>query len=326
MKVLVTGSTGFVGSHLCEELVNQGHEVYALVRSTTKAQKLNLPGNYINGDLDKESIKKWIKDLPRDLDCVIHTAGIVSAKHSMTFALTNQIATEELISKLSEHYQQLHFILISSQAAAGPAIAQTSIDESHECRPVSAYGHSKLAAETAVKELSPATWSTTIIRPPMVIGPRDTAVLDVFKMVKSKLVTGPGFNFKKKRYSVVNVFDLVSAIILCANQDSAKHETYFVTSVDEVTFEELINQISNALGIEKVFFLGVPIWALRVAAGVLYTLPIHLPLTGDKVNELAQNNWLCSNTKIKALGFTPAHDLKSTIEMTAKDYQSRNWL
>ncbi len=324
MKVLVTGATGFVGSHLCDKLTQQGHEVFALVRSPQKAESLELPGEYIKGNLEEESIKSWVRKLPQDIDCVIHTAGVVSAKHSLTFAKTNHLATEILIKALKDKYENLHFMLISSQAAAGPS--SQLVDESIECLPVSAYGHSKLAAEYAVNELAPESWNTTIIRPPMVIGPRDSAVLDVFKMVKGRIVTGPGLNFKKKRYSVVNVFDLVDAIILCASQEQAKKETYFVTSVDEVTFEELINEISGALGVKKVMFMALPIWFLRIVAGVIYTLPIHLPLTGDKINELEQDAWLCSNSKIKALGFIPNYNLKDTIEMTAKDYQERNWL
>ncbi|WP_412472133.1 NAD-dependent epimerase/dehydratase family protein [Halobacteriovorax sp. RT-1-4] len=324
MKVLVTGATGFVGSHLCDKLNQQGHEVFALVRNPQKAQSLNLPGEYIQGSLEEASIKLWVSDLPKDLDCVIHTAGIVSAKHSLTFAKTNHIATENLINRLKVKFENIHFMLISSQAAAGPS--SQLVDESIECLPVSAYGHSKLAAEIAVRELSPESWNTTIIRPPMVIGPRDSAVLDVFKMVKGRIVTGPGLNFRTKKYSVVNVFDLVDAIILCASQEQTKQETYFVTSVDEVTFEELINEISNALGVQKVMFMALPIWLLRIVAGIIYTLPIHLPLTGDKINELEQDAWLCSNSKIKALGFVPNYNLKDTIEMTAKDYKERKWL
>ncbi|WP_412474410.1 NAD-dependent epimerase/dehydratase family protein [Halobacteriovorax sp. YZS-1-1] len=324
MKVLITGATGFVGSHLCDKLSEQGHEVYALVRNEQKALNLELPGKYITGNLDEESISSWVKKLPSDLDCVIHTAGVVSAKHSLTFAKTNQLATQDLINELSKRYEKLHFLLISSQAAAGPS--QSPIDEAHECNPVSAYGHSKLAAEQALRELAPESWNSTIIRPPMVIGPRDSAVLDVFKMVKSRFVTGPGLGFRSKRYSVVNVFDLVDAIILCAKQQSPKNEVYYVTSVDEVTFEELINAISSTLGVKKVFFMSIPIWILRIVAGALYTLPIHLPLTRDKINELEAHAWLCKSEKIKALGHIPQHDLRSTIEMTAKDYQGRNWL
>lgn len=324
MKVLVTGATGFVGSHLCDQLNEQGHEVFALVRNEEKADKLGLPGEYISGNLDGDSIKSWVKKLPEDLDCVIHTAGVVSAKHSLTFAKTNQVATQDLIEALGLRYNKLHFLLISSQAAAGPS--REAINESHHCKPVSAYGYSKLAAEQIVEELSPEGWNSTIIRPPMVIGPRDSAVLDVFKMVKSRFVTGPGLGFKKKRYSVVNVFDLVDAIILCAQQEAPRNEIYFVTSIDEVTFEELIDSISKSLGIKKVFFLSIPVWVLRIIAGALYTLPIHLPLTRDKINELEANAWVCSSEKIKALGHNPKYGLDSTIEMTTEDYRNRKWI
>ena len=74
MKILVTGSTGFVGSHLCQLLDKSGHEVYALVRNPSKAKEFNIPGHHIKGDL---SSFDWVATLPDDLDAVVHTAGIV---------------------------------------------------------------------------------------------------------------------------------------------------------------------------------------------------------------------------------------------------------
>ena len=73
-KVLVTGASGFVGSHLCETLSKQGYEVYGLIRNP-KSQDYSF--TVIKGDLSLKSIQSWINELPEDLDTAIHTAGVV---------------------------------------------------------------------------------------------------------------------------------------------------------------------------------------------------------------------------------------------------------
>ena len=100
MKILITGANGFVGSHLCEKLLSEGHSVYALVRSLKKFtiqphSQLKL----IQGDLDQDKLF-WIDTLPTDLDTVIHTAGIVHSYSTDEFYRVNSIGTENLVNNL----------------------------------------------------------------------------------------------------------------------------------------------------------------------------------------------------------------------------------
>ena len=66
MKVLVTGSTGFLGSHLCELLIKEGHEVYAQARNEKKFQQFKIQGHFIQGDLETEKTNRWVSKLPKD--------------------------------------------------------------------------------------------------------------------------------------------------------------------------------------------------------------------------------------------------------------------
>lgn len=321
MKILVTGATGFVGSHLCELLNKNGHELFCLVRNTQKAHDFNLPGLYVKGDLHPTRVLSWINELPSDLDVVIHTAGIVHASNANDFFEYNSGATKNLINSLKQKYEKLHFTYISSLAAAGPSINAELINEERSPIPVSDYGKSKLDGELHLKTIS--DWTHTIIRPPMVIGPRDPAVLDIFKMVKSRFIIGPGLNFKEKKYSFINVFDLVSAIAK-TSQDKV-HDVFFISNPQIVTFNELISTINDED--KKLFFIPVAHKLLNFISKLLKVIPVSGRLTTDKIKELTQNNWICDGSKYeKILNEKYNYNLKDTVAMTKKDYQERRWL
>ena len=68
MKIFITGATGFLGSHLCEQLEIEGHELFILVRSEKKQKEFNVPGKIIKGSLSSNDPNDWIKELPNRLD------------------------------------------------------------------------------------------------------------------------------------------------------------------------------------------------------------------------------------------------------------------
>ncbi len=143
MKVLVTGSTGFVGTHLCERLHSEGHEVYALVRNEKKAKAFNVPGTLILGTLEHDQNHSWVEKLPDDLDAVIHTAGIVHHFDKEIFEKVNTKATSQLLDDLIGRYSKLKLVFISSLAACGPSYDKKEITEERALTPPSLYGNSK---------------------------------------------------------------------------------------------------------------------------------------------------------------------------------------
>lgn len=322
MKILVTGATGFVGSHLTDLLSGEGHQVYSLVRNQKKAEEFKTQGNLILGSLGPDNKLAWIDTLPDDLDAVIHTAGVVHSSISDDFFIHNTKTTNNLIDQLHKKYQHLHFTYISSLAAAGPS---TDIErcEENDKRPVSSYGRSKLESEYHLKELT--GWTHTIIMPPMVIGPRDPAVLDIFKMVKSRFIIGPGLNFKNKKYSFINVLDLAQAIKHLTLEKGSG--SYFISHPRSVTFIELIDAINKNMGMKKLFFIPIPHSFLRVIGRILTIFPVTSRLTSDKVNELIQSNWTCSSRRyLETTKQEIKFDLENTVKMTQNDYEARKWL
>ncbi|EQC46261.1 NAD-dependent epimerase/dehydratase family protein [Bacteriovorax sp. Seq25_V] len=322
MKILVTGATGFVGSHLTDLLTSEGHEVYSLVRNPKKAAEFQTQGHIVVGNLDATNTLEWIDVLPENLDAVIHTAGVVHSVNPDDFFIHNTKTTNNLINQLHKKYAHLHFTYISSLAAAGPSTGEEKCEE-HDKRPVSSYGRSKLESEYHLKELS--GWTYTIIMPPMVIGPRDTAVLDIFKMVKSRFVIGPGINFKNKKYSFINVFDLVDAIKYLTIEKGSG--SYFISHPRSITFVELINAINKNMGMKRLFFIPIPHPLLRIVGRILTIFPVASRLTSDKVHELVQENWICSPKRyLETTNQVIKFDLENTVKMTQEDYEARKWL
>lgn len=325
MKILVTGATGFVGSHLVDLLVDEGHELFCLVRSLKKASEFQVKGKLIEGSLSSHSKNSWVQELPKDLEAVVHTAGIVHSSNTDDFYKVNTHCTNQLGQDLKERYSSLKFILISSLAAA--SASATAINEETKEAPLSEYGKSKLAAEEIVKTHFPPSWEKTIIRPPMVIGPRDPAVLDIFKMVKSGFAPGVGFKASEKAYSFVCVFDLINTISLALLKKSDKPEVYFSSHPDSILFKSLLESISKSLKLRNPFIIPIPTTLVRIASKVIPKIAPNARLTSDKLKEIEPKAWICSSEKsVVELGQSYKWDLNKTIEVTLKDYQKRGWL
>lgn len=329
MKILVTGASGFVGSHLTERLLKDGHIVFALVRTPAKVKTSHLNLHLIQGDLN-DTTNAWQTGIPSSLDAVIHTAGLVHTYNINDFFDVNTKGTERLINVLKEKFfTPLIFILISSLSAAGPSSKGQKKQLNDSDNPVSAYGLSKKNAETYLLENKPLNWTTIIIRPPMVIGPRDLAVLDIFKMVRDGIIILPDLNSRKKEYSFVCVFDLVETITLSLAQ---KENSIFYSAHDSIiTFEELILTIQKEMEKKRIIFLPLPGMATKAASQLLaLTSKItshQLRLTPDKINELLPFAWTCeTKTTQETLNQKFQYSLADTIKVTYADYKKNSLL
>ncbi|MBC7428099.1 MAG: NAD(P)-dependent oxidoreductase [Bacteriovorax sp.] len=328
MKILVTGASGFVGTHLCERLLKEGHDVFALVRTPKRFELKNNKLTVIQGDLD-QPILHWVNGLPSDLDTCLHSAGLVHSYLEKEFFRVNAEGTGNLVNGLRTKFEKLHFVLVSSLAAAGPSLGSEKRTEMDIDFPVSMYGRSKKEAENILKKDAPSLWTQAIVRPPMVIGPRDSAVLDIFKMVQSGLVILPGKGSKEKCYSFVCVHDLVETLVLVC--EKRKSSLFYSSNPQATTFDQLIKEIKKQLKKKWIFYIPLPLIFIRILTSILYFIyrlrPHPLRLTPDKYYELKAVNWTCSGKKSEEeLGQVYNYDLERTIKVTLNDYKSRSWI
>lgn len=330
MNVLITGASGFLGSHLCDLLKKKGVNVYSLARNKNKMECFKVPGEFIQGELSTKGENQWLNKLPENLDIVIHSAGVVHSFEQDMFYNINTLGTQQLFNDLKKKYSSLHFIFISSLSAAGPT-SKDPLTEKDQEKPVSHYGHSKLKAEYFLQKEVPSNWSLTIVRPPMIIGPRDKGVLDVFKMVKGGIILNAGMNFGPKYYSFICVYDLTNFIFSLVEKKSVHKETFFISHDHIITYKELIQEIKKVC--QKKFFMTIPIPLLlikflaKIFEWAHKRFSFDFRLTPDKVSEVAPTNWTCSPGKAKNLFDLKAQwSLKDTLEKTYEDYKKRNWI
>jgi nucleoside-diphosphate-sugar epimerase len=322
MKALVTGATGFVGSHLVEALRRGGTEVTALARSPAKTAMLRDQGvQVVRGDLhDHSSLER----AAADQDVVYHVAGLVAARSEAEFLSANEEGTRNVVAAVARR-GTARFVLVSSLAAGGPASRGMPLNGSEAPRPVTAYGRSKLAAERVVKT-STLPWS--IVRPPIVYGPRDREVLKLFRI--GRLGVAPVFGDGTQELSAVHAADLASALIAVGSSPTATGRIYNACHPDVFTSAEFCREIGAAM--------GRPVGTLRIPA-VLGRALLSLTetsarltgqttiLTSDKANEFFQPAWTGDPTPLmNDCGWRARYDLRTGLAETYQWYRRAGWL
>ena len=320
MKALVTGATGFVGSHLVEALRRRGDEVTALARSPSKAAALAPLGvRVVSGDLhDRAALARAVEGQ----DVVYHVAGVVAARSEADFLAANRDGTRNVVEAAAASPRVVY---VSSMAAAGPTIRGRPLRGDELPRPVTAYGRSKLAAEQVVTA-SPVAWS--IVRPPMVYGPRDQEVLKVFRL--ARLGIAPVLGDGTQELSAVHGADLADALIAVAVSSAAERRTYYACHPEVFTGAEMARAVGQAMGRAPIV-LRVP---ATIGRGVLRLTETAARLAGqttiltaDKANEFFQPAWIGDPGPLtRDTGWRAARDLRTGLRETYEWYRTAGWL
>ncbi len=321
MKALVTGATGFIGSHLVEELIKKGYHVTCLVRKTSKIKWIEgLNADILYGDCEDEGS---LNQLPRDLDYVFHLAGLVKAKRDEDFFCVNVRGTENLVRAVSIRVPRIkRFLHLSSLAAAGPSMNGRPLNESSEPNPVSSYGKSKLQSEDAIMKYGDRI-PVTIIRPPAVYGPRDKDFYILFKILKKGFYPYWG----KCYYSLLYVDDLVRAVVTAAEEKTAEGGTYFLSDGKTYSTEDIVGEIADVLD-TRVVKVRIP----RSLMGLLVLMSEKLGkgtsvINRDKLRELRYLHWTCDSSKAERdFQFAPKVTIKEGMKWTADWYRIHQWL
>jgi len=320
MKALVTGATGFIGSHLVEALLQKGFTVTCLVRDVSRLRFLDgLNVRLVTGDCADD---KSLPDAVRGIDYVFHLAGLTKSCTEDDFIKANVSGTDNMIKAiLSNNPGIKRFVHLSSLAAAGPTCEGDLLKEDCGPNPVSVYGRTKLEGEKIVyahKDKLPVT----IIRPPAVYGPRDRDLLVFFKMVKSGLVPYWG----KCYYSFLYVEDLINGIILSALSENAEGEIFFMSDGNIYTTDDIIGAISEA--VQKVpVRINIPGFVMPLLGLLSEKLKGINIINADKIREMKHTRWTCDTSKaVASIGFQPKIKIREGAKWTADWYRIHQWL
>jgi nucleoside-diphosphate-sugar epimerase len=327
MRVLVTGASGFLGSHIAEQLAREGHAVRVLVRRTSDRSFLRgFETEEALGDVTQpESLPAAVAGM----DAVVHAAGLVKARSAAEFQSVNAGGTANLLSALNGAAGLRRFVLISSLSAHGPSPDGRPRHPDDPPAPVSDYGRSKLLAEEFVRSWAGEERPATIIRPPVIYGPRDRATLPLFQAVRRRLapLLGDGTN----GISCVYAEDAARAAAMAATAgDDAPSATYSLDDGSVYTWRDFLAAIEQAVG-RKALRLPSPHWAFAAAAlvsesyGRLFRRAVSF--NRDKYIEMRQRYWVCSHEEIaRDLGWEPQVTLGEGTALTAAWYRREGWL
>ncbi len=328
MKILVTGATGFIGSHLTESLIKRGYSVRCLLRKTSNRRwiepcivlgdKNGSPVETVYGDcLDRSSLEKALDGV----DAVIHVAGLTKAVREKDFYSVNVKGTETLLESIKDAASGLkRFVFISSLAAAGPSPDGKPRVEEDEPSPVSFYGKSKLEAERLV--INSDSIPYTIVRPPAVYGPRDRDFYVFFKLVNRGIFPYWG----RSLYSMVYIDDLVNGIILTIEKKVAEGRIYFISNRENYTNEEIAFTIAGILG-KKLRKVRLPRSIMPFLASIGEKIKSKGIINRDKIRELGHACWICNPARAeRELGFKSTVSLEDGLRWTADWYRINRWI
>ena len=326
MKALVTGGTGFVGSHIVDQLLEKKYSVRCLIRKSSDTKWLSgKPIEFVYGDLFDQSA---LREAVSGVEYIYHSAGVTKAKTPEEYYRGNAEGTKNILeATISNNSSLRRFVHVSSQTAVGPSPTQTPIEENVPPHPITTYGKSKLEAE---KECEKAMSSIpiTIVRPPAVYGERDKDVFEFFNTMSKGLQ--PMVGFSEKYVSLIHVRDLARGIIMAGESENARGQTYFITSKEVYGWKQ-IGEVTRRIMNKRALAIRLPEFVVYVIAAFAEVGSKFSPkpalINFEKARDMVQDYWTCSHAKAKRdLGFDQQISLEEGIRATIQWYRLDGWL
>lgn len=327
--VLVTGASGFIGSHIVKTLIDAGFGVRAVYRREHPPYSLTSIGSD-HLSLIRMDISDPRSDLDQPcagVDSVVHAAAKAGDWGSPdAFHKINVNATEMLV-RAAERQGVRKFVYVSSIAVHGFGNHRGTTEEGPYFPLISPYQRTKLEAEKIVLDRCSSFFSVTVLRPGNVYGPGDTTTFfPIFEAMQKGIMgyLGNGNTLT----SIIYVSDLVDAIHSSLVRNEAHGEVFNILSDDTLTWKILLEiaakylkvnppRIHLSRGFSKIlaaFFSGLY---------SLFGIRSFPPITRYRVDQLT-NDYHFSNFKAKdLLGFNPRVDVYQGMERTISDFNNR---
>ncbi len=223
IKILVTGASGFIGKHFLESN-NARYDMLSYSLSKNKLESLSLKG----------------------IDCVLHLAGIAHQKNITSIETYRKVNAElslELAQKAKKEGVK-QFIFMSSVKVYGDSFSEKILDINSEAKPTDAYGISKLEAEIGLEKIADEHFIVSIVRTPVVYGPRVKGnILSLMKYAsKGTPLPLKGITNRRSMVSINNLIAMINKII------DTKTKGIFIAGDDKpISTTDLIEHIFSGL-------------------------------------------------------------------------------
>lgn len=326
MRAIVTGGAGFIGSHLIETLLEDGHDVTCVERlGAGRGWVEGLPVAWEPVGLeDDEALRRIFSGA----DVVFHLAALTEAVRPRDLYSVNTEGTARVIRAAAAFNGSApRVILMSSLSAIGPCRNGEALTADSVPCPLSHYGNSKLLAEAVIHAFEDRV-PATIVRLPAVYGPRERAILALFKMLKRGVALTIGR--WDREASMIYVKDVVQGLIAAAESERAVGRTYCLAYPRPITWTELAETAGSVFG-RRPRLMSLPAAAANpialcceVGARISGKAAI---LNRDRVREISQERWVCDPSRaIDEIGFAPAYPMGRGVRETIAWYRKEEWL
>lgn len=327
--VLVTGATGFVGSHLTRKLLNLGAKVRILVRESSNKDLVSelkaLGAEVVYGDVtDREAVFSAVSGTAY----VFHIAALFrEAKHGDSVYYDVNVEGTRNVLDACEKYD-VKRLAHCSTIGVHSHIPNPPADENEPFRPADIYQVTKCEGEKLVSAYMKADRvNAAIIRPAMIWGDGDKRILKLFKGVSTKKlpIIGDGQTWTHWVY----VHDLVNGFILAAEKDEAKGQTYIFAGKRPLAIKDLYKLIAKKAGVNLLPF-RIPALPLQILGGLteLVCIPfgIEPPLYRRRVDFFTKHRSFDISKARNELGYEPENDIEEEVEKIYNWYQNKGWL
>lgn len=327
MKLLVTGGTGFIGSHLAEEGRRRGAEVVVLGLADRPEERANaellarqgvviLPGSITDAEL-----------CARAMDGATHVFHLAVAmreggKRDEFFETVNLDGTRRLLEAAGRGRVE-RFVYCGTIGIYGHRAPGITNEES-PLHPGNIYERTKVAAERMVRELAPAAGvAYTILRPADVYGPRDQRLLKLFRGIAAQRF--PLFGQGNGRRHMVYVDDVVSAFFAACDRPEAAGQEMIVAGPESCTLRDLIEEVRRVSGSAR-FGRRLPLAPMLAAAAVVEdvctVLHVDPPIYRRRMDFFTSDSEFDISRARRVLDWSPQVGLSDGVRRTYEAYRT----
>jgi nucleoside-diphosphate-sugar epimerase len=324
-RILVTGSSGFIGGWTAQILAERGYTVRAQYRRSripTHLEEVQRRGVELQRrDL---TVLAEVRHLLQDVEAVIHCAALARDwGYEEDFFLHNVEVTKHLVEEARRAGCRV-FVFLSSLSVYGFGDHRQSTEEGPFYPYVSGYQRSKKAAEEVVLRAAAPGFRVTVLRSGNAYGPGDTTTFYRLLAAQERGVRGT-VSGNRALTSPVYVEDLVEAVILALENEAAAGQVFNITSGEEVTWAEMMQHCAELLGVRPWFELPISLaWIAAYLFNGIYRLfrikaePVVFPY---RIAHIARDYNFSIEKARRILGYRPKTDWRTGLSRTVDAYR-----